>query len=86
METPPEGEFMKQFSGSAAANGITMLIFAVLYGLKKCCDRPSRCKSKFHSCCLDIELSDRSQTSRKRPSITVADKRKPETMVGETQV
>ena len=61
---------MKQFGGSAAANGITMLIMAVLYGLKKCMDRPSRCKSKFHSCCLDIEVSDRSRTERSKRPVT----------------
>ena len=65
------GEFMKQFSGSAAANGITMIIMVVLYGLKKCCDRPSRCKSKLHTCCLDIEVSDRAPTKRSAPSITL---------------
>ena len=64
MEDEAAGEFSKQFSGSAAANGLTMLILVILYGLKKCLDRPSRCKSKFHSCCLDIEVSDKSQTSR----------------------
>ena len=71
MSTPEEGEFMKQFSGSAAANGITMLIFGLLWGLKKLCDRPSRCKSRFHSCCLDIEVSDRSKTSRKEGPISL---------------
>ena len=86
MDTPPDGEFMKQFGGSTAANGLTMLIFAVLYGLKKCCDRPSRCKSKLHTCCLDIELSDRSVTSRKRAPITVDEIPKPETRDGETRV
>ena len=66
MENDPQlvGEFSKQFSGSAAANGLTLLILGVLYGLKKCCDRPSRCKSKLHTCCLDIELTDKSTTSR----------------------
>ena len=64
MEDEAASEFSKQFSGSAAANGITVLILGVLYALKKCLDRPSRCKSKFHSCCLDIEVSDKSQTSR----------------------
>ncbi len=68
------GEFMKQFGGSAAANGITMLIMVVLYGLKKCCDRPSRCKSKLHTCCLDIEVSDRGLTKRSAPSITPDEK------------
>ena len=46
MEDEAAGEFSKQFSGSAAANGLTMLILVILYGLKKCLDRPSRCKSK----------------------------------------
>ena len=64
MEDEAASEFSKQFSGSAAANGLTMIILVILYGLKKCLDRPSRCKSKFHSCCLDIEVSDKSQTSR----------------------
>ena len=64
MEDEAAGEFSKQFSGSAAANGLTMLILVILYGLKKCLDRPSRCKSKFHSCCLDIEVSDKSHTAR----------------------
>ena len=64
MEDEAASEFSKQFSGSAAANGLTMLVLVILYGLKKCLDRPSRCKSKFHSCCLDIEVSDKSQTSR----------------------
>ena len=65
-----EGEFMKQLGGSAAANALTMLIFGVLWGLKKCCDRPSRCKSRFHSCCLDIEVSDRRETQRKKGPIS----------------
>ena len=69
-EEQAAGEFAKQFSGSAAANGITLLIIGVLYGLKKCCDSPSRCKSKLHTCCLDIELTDKSVTSRSRVPIT----------------
>ena len=69
-EEQAAGEFAKQFSGSAAANGITLLIIGVLYGLKKCCDRPSRCKSKLHTCCLDIEITDKSVTSRSRVPIT----------------
>ena len=63
-EEQAAGEFAKQFSGSAAANGITLLVLGVLYALKKCIDRPSRCKSKLHTCCLDVEISDKSQTSR----------------------
>ena len=66
-----EGEFMKQFGGSAAANALTMLLFAVLWGLKKVCDRPSRCKSRLHTCCLDIEVSDRKATERTKGPISV---------------
>ena len=69
-EEQAAGEFAKQFSGSAAANGITLLILGILYALKKCCDRPSRCKSKLHTCCLDIELTDKSQTIRSRAPIS----------------
>ena len=36
-----QGEFIKQFGGSAAANAITMLVFGVLWALKKVCDRPA---------------------------------------------
>ena len=57
-------EFMKQFGGSAAANGITIAILGLLMLLKKCCDRPSKCKSHLHLCCLDVEVMDRSKTKR----------------------
>ena len=66
-----QGEFIKQFGGSAAANAITMLVFGVLWALKKVCDRPSRCKSKLHTCCLDIEVSDRSKTDRREGPISL---------------
>ena len=56
------GEFMKQFGGSAAANLVTVAVLGVLVLLKKCCDRPSKCKSHFHCPCLDVEVMDRSQT------------------------
>ena len=58
------GEFMKQFGGSAVANVVCLLGFALLVALKKCCDRPSRCKSHLHCPCLDVEVMDRSQTIR----------------------
>ena len=56
------GEFMKQFGGSAAANLVTVAVLGLLMLLKKCCDRPSRCKSHFHCPCLDVEVVDRAQT------------------------
>ena len=66
-----QGEFIKQFGGSAAANAFTMLVFGVLWALKKGGDRPSRCKSKLHTCCLDIEVSDRSKTDRREGPISL---------------
>ena len=62
------GEFMKQFGGSAAANGITGIILLVLFGLKKLCNRRSKCKSNLHTCCLDVEIRD--ETMRASPSET----------------
>lgn len=52
------GEFMKQFGGSAAANGITAIILVILFGLKKLCNRKSKCKTKLHTCCLDVDIRD----------------------------
>ena len=57
------GEFAKQFGGSAAANMVTLVGVAILIGLKKLCDRPSRCKSHLHCPCLDVEVLDRSKKS-----------------------
>ena len=59
------GEFMKQFGGSAAANGITGIILLVLFGLRKLCNRKSKCKSNLHTCCLDVEIRD--ETMRASP-------------------
>ena len=60
MEDELTGEFMKQFGGSAAANLLTVAVFALLMLLKKACDRPSRCKSHIHCPCIDVEVTDRS--------------------------
>ena len=49
---------MKQFGGSAAANGITGIILLVILGLRKLCNRKSKCKTKLHTCCLDVDIRD----------------------------
>ena len=51
IESLISDEFMKQFSGSAAANGITVAVFGLFMLLKKMCDRPSKCKSHLHCGC-----------------------------------
>ena len=66
-------EFMKQFGGSAAANGITVAIFGLLMLLKKWCDRPSKCKSRLHCGCLDVEILDRDATRRSTAPKTTAE-------------
>ena len=67
MSEQPEvpGEFMKQFGGSAAANGITGIILLVIFALRKLCNRKSKCKSNLHTCCLDVEIRD--ETMRTSP-------------------
>ena len=57
-------DFMKQFGGSAAANGVTIAIFGLLMLLKKLCDRPSKCRTHLHCPCLDVDVMDRSKTNR----------------------
>ena len=52
-------EFMKQFQGSASANMVFVVAFFLFAGLKKLCNRNSRCHSKFHSCCLEVDVEDR---------------------------
>jgi len=67
------GEFMQQFGGSAAANLVTVAVLALLALLKKCCDRPSKCKSHFHCPCLDVEVMDRSNTTQRKAPKSAAE-------------
>ena len=74
VEQEVSGEFMKQFGGSAAANGITGIILLVIIGLRKLCNRKSKCKSNLHTCCLDVEIRDEtmrtsSKTSRDKTDV-----------------
>ena len=64
-------EFVKSFTSSAAANGITVAIIGILVLLKRLCDRPSKCKSHLHCPCLDVEVMDRDRTKRSAPPKTV---------------
>ena len=54
-------EFRKQFGGSASANLVFVVAFFLFAGLRKLCSRNSRCHSKFHSCCLEVDIEDRTQ-------------------------
>ena len=53
------GEFGKQFGGSAMANVFTLLVLGLLMGLKKLCNRNSKCKSHIHCPCIDVDIVDR---------------------------
>ena len=55
-------EFMKQFSGSATANVVTVLLLGVLMILKKCVEKNkhSQCKS----CCFSFELDNKTERSK----------------------
>lgn len=63
-----ETEFWKQFAGSGSANVLTIIAIGLFLGLKKLCNRETRCKSHIHCCCLDLDVRDK--TSHERPEIT----------------
>ena len=61
-------EFWNQFEGSGVANVFMMLAVGLFYGIRKLCERDSKCKSHIHCCCLDMDVSDR--TLRQQPGST----------------
>jgi hypothetical protein len=61
-------EFWNQFAGSGVANVFMMLAVGLFYGIRKLCERDSKCKSHIHCCCLDMDVSDR--TLRQQPGST----------------
>ena len=66
MDDPAvSGEFVKQFSGSATANLVFVVALLVYKAFSKCCERESKCHSKIHTCCFDVDISDR--TIRENP-------------------
>ena len=50
-----DGEFVKQFSGSGAANLASVVLFLVVWVIRNKC-KHSRCKG--HSICCDCEIKD----------------------------
>ena len=61
-------EFWNQFAGSGVANVFLVLAVGVYYGIRKLCERDSKCKSHIHCCCLDLDVRDR--TMRNQPGST----------------
>ena len=50
-----DDEFMKQFSGSASANVVTVLLVGILMLLRTCLTKNH---SKCHSFCIDLEIEN----------------------------
>ena len=50
-----DDEFMKQFTGSASANVVTVLLVGILMLLKTCLQKNH---SKCHSFCIDLEIEN----------------------------
>jgi hypothetical protein len=73
MDSESTGELMKQFSGSALANVAFGFLFLFYMGIKKICDRPSRCKSHIHCCCFDLDIKDK--TNRNTTEIEVGEEK-----------
>ena len=58
-----DSEFWTQFVGSGTANVFTILAVGMFLGLRKLCNRESRCKSHIHCCCLDLDVRDKTVRS-----------------------
>ena len=63
-----DSEFWTQFVGSSSANVLTMLAIGLFLGLKKLCNRDSKCNSHIHCCCIDLDVRDK--TVRSKPDLT----------------
>lgn len=61
MDVAQESEFWNQFAGSSSANVLTMIALGIFLGIRKLCNRKSRCKSHIHCCCLDLDVRDTTQ-------------------------
>ena len=60
MEDPATAsQFLEQFTGSASANLLCVVVVMLGLGIKKACSRESKCKTHVHCCCLDISLKDK---------------------------
>ena len=59
MEDAVTGDFAKQFSGSATANLVFVFALLIYKAFQKCCERESKCHSKIHTCCFEVDIDDR---------------------------
>ena len=62
-----DDDFMKQFSGSASANVVTVILVGFLLVLKTLVSK--KCKhSKCHSLCLDLEIDTNGENEKSEES------------------
>ena len=54
-------EFMPQFSGSASANVVTVMLLGLLMILKKCVEKSKHSECK--SCCFSFEVDNKTERS-----------------------
>ena len=59
-----ESAFWDNLAGSGSANLLTIAAVGVFLGLRKLCNRDTRCKSQLHCCCLDVDVRDRTLRSK----------------------
>ena len=65
---------MKQFSGSASANVVSLVIVGMFFLLKKCLDKPSKCKEvKSDCCCCSFDIINQTERNDKPPRIPEED-------------
>ena len=65
--------FWTQFVGSCSANVLTMVAVGIFIGLRKLCNRKSKCKSHIHCCCLDLDVRDQTERGARAPRETKAE-------------
>jgi hypothetical protein len=69
--TGGDSEFWNQFVGSSSANMLTIVAVGLFLGLKKLCNRKSKCKTHVHCPCIDVDVRD--PTLREAPDMTDED-------------
>ena len=60
----------ENFMSGMASNGLTIVLLGTLWALKKLCSRPSKCKTHLHTCCIDIDVADRSGNTIRQPPVS----------------
>ena len=66
----PTASFVSGMGTDVAANLVTVFGLGLLWSLKKLCSRDSKCKTKCHLPCIDVEVQDRTQRSEHPPLVS----------------